>query len=1043
MQNIIPSQEILLQQLQDLDIELMVEWDEARGVASFVRGRLTPEITQSGAGTPEGTLQGFLKKYGELFGPKDINNKIKLLRIRKDDLGYNHLEFQQMHPIGKGKNKQAVEKVEVYASKLVAHFMADGSLTEVQSSCWREIELAAEVRLTIKDLQEVLTNKAANAPGFRELQLQMQKNKEKTFPVMQEPRLVVYWWQGGFRLAWATYAYGSVDVEDNLHKPTGAKKIDLGQVFVDADTGEQFLFAPMSRDAETADTGSGLSTTPLGGTSFISRNLNIVRVDTSSTYRLRDTTHARDIITYDSGNSENFDDDAERRDGLNGGTLPISADTDGDKNWNRTPTSTTVAERTASQQPEVDCHHFVREAYEWYNALAGSRAGWDDGQYPNPPVPPQTIRSIVHARDGTNPSSINAAQRLDIVGGRWLCWLQFYDGDGTRYSYIAGSKWLVGHEYQHAITDFNFTKPDNSPGFDYSGWFSAVHEGLSDVFAGLFAEQWLPATEISPTGLIWRNLVFPRDTAAIVYDRNNLDHFDDRNILVGRYQRGMILAHCAFLMGDGGVHQRATRTPVLIPVYSLGRQVVNGKDVLKAARIWYRAITYYFSTHGTLTGVPTNDENTFRSIRNACESAARDIYGVNSLEHRTTVLAFYAVGLHPVGQAYGADVTFLRWGASWRLSRNYIGLPSPSWSSRDLFINNGGTSEWNALINIIDSAGNPTQFENSVYCRVRNVGDRDALNVRVQFSYAKAGTSIITWLPVTDRHGTPQTLNLGTLATGQANFPDSSQNSPPASTSIKWYIPPLSPGETVNHFCLKATVTSDNDVNAFNNDVQSNIAYARYAPSGAFSMAFMAGNPMEEEIPLELQVSTSLPKGWKVRVLDVQQQKEQETWLKPAEEIPFKLVIDMPPGADKYLQPPFDGDINGELFGFINSSFYGTLTETNSDGEHLEGRLAANMEEIGTITGIFEGKLNTLTHEIKGRLIGGFQSPSKDDSEKTYVGLKGCLRPWRRLDISQVARGQAIGGITVQVQVPNGEGICSQILPPTDTNVVLGRPVVT
>lgn len=118
-------------------------------------------------------------------------------------------------------------------------------------------------------------------------------------------------------------------------------------------------------------------------------------------------------------------------------------------------------------------------------------------------------------------------------------------------------------------------------------------------------------------------------------------------------------------MAQGGVHQRSSRTPVLIPVKGLGREIVGGKDVYKAARIWYRALSFYLSNIGAMTGIPANDENIFRTFRNAVVNAAIDLYGANSLEHKTTELAWYAVGLHPVGTDYGPDVTFLTWGADW------------------------------------------------------------------------------------------------------------------------------------------------------------------------------------------------------------------------------------------------------------------------------------------------------------------------------------------------------------------------------------------
>src|SRR5262249_1757439 len=151
--------------------------------------------------------------------------------------------------------------------------------------------------------------------------------------------------------------------------------------------------------------------------------------------------------------------------------------------------------------------------------------------------------------------------------------------------------------------------------------------------------------------------------------------------------------------------------------------------VYKAARIWYRAIAHYLSNIGATTGLPANDESVFRTIRNSCVSAAIDLYGAGSIEHKTTILAWYAVGLQPAATNYGPDTTFLTWGADWWMSRPYVGISGPDWSSNDLFINNGGISEWNAQINVMDG-GMPTQFENNVYFRARNVGDQQANNVQ-------------------------------------------------------------------------------------------------------------------------------------------------------------------------------------------------------------------------------------------------------------------------------------------------------------------------
>ena len=536
-------------------------------------------------------------------------------------------------------------------------------------------------------------------------------------------------------------------------------------MFFDAETGELFLFAPTRKDAETADVGSGKSSIPLGGP-YDTRTLQIVRVDNGSTYRLRNTTKGRDIITFDANaNSAWVYPDIPSL--IEAGTIPVSNDTDGDKKWDRTAASTSNADRTSAQQPEVDEHATVAEIYDFYAAI-GNRVGWDDGQYSAPLVPHQNINVVAHTYDdsaGTS-RSVNAFFDQELVSGHWVSHLAFFDGDPTgdtgqtdvdhgpvwKFDYLAGSKAIVGHEYQHAVTDFSFVDGAGNPGLTYSDWLAAVHEGTSDVFGGLFSGQWWMGTDISPTGRLFRNLAFPRDTAAA--DPKKFDHFDDRNNITGsgaRYYRGDILAHAAYLMAQGGIHQRASRTPALIPVKGLGNETLSGLSVYKAARIIYRAYTHYLSNIGASTGLPANDENVFRTIRNGCVSAAIDIYGAGSTEHKTTVLAWYAVGLQPTTTAYGADVTFVTWGADWWMSRPYVGLSSPDWSSRDLFINNGGTSEWNALVNVIDN-GTPTDYENKVYCRVRNVGTANARNVQVSFEYTKV-TSGGAGLAADDRQG--------------------------------------------------------------------------------------------------------------------------------------------------------------------------------------------------------------------------------------------------------------------------------------------------
>ena len=157
--------------------------------------------------------------------------------------------------------------------------------------------------------------------------------------------------------------------------------------------------------------------------------------------------------------------------------------------------------------------------------------------------------------------------------------------------------------------------------------------------------------------------------------------------------------------------------------------------------------------------------------------------------------------------------------------------------------------------------------------------------------------------------------------------------------------------------------------------------------------------------------------------------------LKPREERLLNLTIDMPPGEDQQLEPPFDGEVRGKVFDSLSGSFTGTLTQTNWDGERLKGQLAANLNEIGSFIGNFEGTLDVKTWQIQGRAIGDFQDAGTENTSQLSLEIEACLRPLRRIDISQLVNGQPTNGTTVQVQVSIPDNPYDWKLPPTDTYV--------
>ncbi len=1007
MENITAGQQSTIDVLGNNGLQSF-QWSEHRGVAAFARG----DLGDMGSAPMPAVLQ-FLRDFGEPFGPPGFASGLRHIRTRTDSIGWLHFEFQQTYSPRSSITLDHVpdqdRSFDVHGGFVVAHVNAAGRLIEIQSSCWRDVVIATDqTPIDEAELRRRVLADFIGSPGAGRLFLDNQPPDLNRVLIRGQPQLVVYPISDTFRLAWQVR--GLISKQPGL---SGQLAEYLpGELFFDAHLGSRIAEGVFVSDVDNPDVGSGLSNLPFGGP-YTSRNLDIIRVDASNTYRLRDTTHSRDIITYDFAGA--FPDYLALPEQITDGSLTISTDSDGDKNWSQTAADDSAAALTGAQQTEVDAHYHVGRIYEWYDAVAGGggRAGFDDGNYGSAVPSNMPVHVLAHV-------AVNNAQFYNFSNdsGEEISWLLVSDSiSDAGHRAWGASPYVMCHEYQHGITAHSVSggNPGFSAGFD--DWPRAITEGLSDVFGGVYADGWHAGREISPAGTILRNLAFPRDTEAS--SDPGKDHFTDFEMedAVGfsAYQHGQILPHCAYLMSQGGVHQRAGRSPELIPTHGLGKEEVAGLSVATAARIWYRMMETRF---GAIA--PYTNAEAFERIRTECVASAIDLFGENSHEHRETIQAFYAVGLHPDGETYGADVTFLPWGYRWRFSRPYIGLSSPNWSSLDLFINNGGTSDWNAIAN---AEGSDVVFQNNVYCRVRNVGDQTANNVQVTFEYAAHGTAPVVWQTMVDADGVAQQLNLDSLVAGASNFAMDSQDSPPAEAGATWHIPPIPLDEEVTHFCIRATVTSGNDVHPFNNTVQSNVAYTVMSAMMSRSIPFNVGNPSDEPLPAVLVLEHTLPPGWGVKI----REDLDGVVLTPGEERRVHLDLDRPAGPD--FEAPFDGEIRGEMCGEITGAFTGLFTNVQADVPTVVGLVSLRLQ-TGILTGRFVGTIDIACAEIEGTVTGTYQCAGS--SRKVCVKIRACLRPHRRIDIRQMQGEQALGGVTFQVQLPLPEK-CDWPTAPTDT----------
>jgi Zn-dependent metalloprotease len=981
-----------------------VRWDEARGIVSLLRG---PRGVEGVATVPD-----FVRRFGPLFGPPGPGAWPRLLHRHTDPLGWTHLEYQQEHRPARGRRAA----IPVYGSRLTLHFDASETLREIRSNCWREVAAPWPPKLTAAQAQKRLVGVGRSSSGPRAA-----RRGERP------PRLVVYPWRGEFRLAWTADGYATVG-DPPAREP--------GDVFVDAVTGEVFQFFPRRLHV----IGSGRGVTPIGGP-YVLRLLQVEQAGPA--HVLRDTSRpARPIVTYDDGCTLRGGSFFEQCDALMDHVVdPVTSPSrnPGGPDWLTTAATDASADREASQQPEVDAHFFTGEAYDWYAAVGG-RVGWDDNVYA-PVEPNLPLRVVTHTRDPNALTCHTAYSQFwrKRVDGTWRALIMFCDGNPSstsprrpnRIDFPAGCRALVGHEYQHVVTYFSFRSDTGDPGIGYAGWAAAFHEGLSDAFGCMFAREWRLGIEISreqPPAPI-RNLAYPRDPGSWEnrpggLGHQTLDHFDDRsqppaNVAFGwdrAYDHGAILAHAAFLVAAGGVRRRdgVPGAAPLIPVRALPADTVNGRPISRAARIWYDGLVSYSATLGQVTASAI-DENVFRGFRDACESAAIARYGTGTLEHRTTLLAFHAVGLDTPGEAYGPDLTFLPWAVEWRDSRPYLGgirATCPDWSSIDLFVNNGGQSGWNAIVDA-EGPNGPLGFENRVYCRLRNVGDRPASNITVELFWAKAGSAPTAWQPVTDRAGVVQTLTIAQLDAGALTFEEAEQDAPPAAAGVPWYIAPLGPGESVDHFCLRARATAADDVNPYNNEVQSNVAYTTLALGRArrYQMDFVIGNP--RDCVTRVQTAWDAPPGWRIAV------EPSVEELGARQQRPARLIVEIPEEA-AVLAPPLDGEIRGRVAGPMSGRVMGAFTESRSGERGVEGRVSLDVEGVGVLLGRFSGRLEPRTGRLEGRVDGVFQHGARDTP--VAVAFEGGLRPWRRVNVTQHAEDTVLGGFTLDVRLPAPPG---------------------
>ncbi|MFE2430897.1 M4 family metallopeptidase [Streptomyces sp. NPDC059373] len=209
------------------------------------------------------------------------------------------------------------------------------------------------------------------------------------------------------------------------------------------------------------------------------------------------------------------------------------------------------------------------------------------------------------------------------------CFCMTY-GDGSGNASPLTSLDVSGHEISHGVTSA-------TAGLTYSGESGGLNEANSDIF-GTNVEFYENLASDTPDYLIGEKIDINGDGTPLRYmdkpskDGGSADYWSSsvKNLDV-HYSSG-VGNHFYYLLAEGSGSKTINGVSYSSPTYSGTTVTGIGRD--KAAAIWYRALTVYFTSS-------TN----YSAARTATLKAATDLYGSTSTEYKAVAAAWTGVNV--------------------------------------------------------------------------------------------------------------------------------------------------------------------------------------------------------------------------------------------------------------------------------------------------------------------------------------------------------------------------------------------------------------
>jgi len=270
-------------------------------------------------------------------------------------------------------------------------------------------------------------------------------------------------------------------------------------------------------------------------------------------------------------------------------------------------------------------HNYAGNVYDYYKNVH-NRDSYDNAG--------ATIKSSAHYSTSYNNAFWNGSQMV------------YGDGDGTQFIALSRALDVDAHELTHAVTE-------RTAALTYSNESGALNEATSDIL-GNSCEAYTKngGTPNANTWKVGEDIYTPNTAGdALRYmnnptqDGSSKDYYPER--YTGTSDNGGVHSNSGianltyYLMVMGGTHPRSKTAVNVTPL-----SATSSTSLDMAQRIWYRALTVYFTSS-------TN----FQGARTATVQAATDLYGAAAAA--TVTSAWDCVAVPGGGGGGGGGVTTL------------------------------------------------------------------------------------------------------------------------------------------------------------------------------------------------------------------------------------------------------------------------------------------------------------------------------------------------------------------------------------------------